>query len=67
MRTPRSILPKALRRAGKRPLELAWPKTARPPRRSFSKRQSQFLQRTFHEHWLRLGRQDKRARKAAAK
>lgn len=65
MTAPRSVLPKALRRDGKRRLRFSTlviasrPATARP-----SKRHLAWWQRTVHQHVERLRRQ--RARKAIA-
>jgi len=72
--TPRSVLPKALRRPipgvknrGQRRLRLSIVGlgVVRTGRR-FGKRKWAFLSRTSYEHWLRLGRQAKRAAKAQA-
>lgn len=60
MTPPRSVLPKALRRGGARPLRLVWPTHPRRIHRHLNKRQRTWLQRRAHELRLRLERQAKR-------
>jgi hypothetical protein len=66
MKVPRSVLPKALRRGGARPLRLTWPALpVRGPRKRLSKREWASLQRREHERLLRLVRRAKKAARAA--
>lgn len=66
-RAPHSVLPKALRRGGKRPLQLVWPAKPHRVHVQRSKREWAALQRRAHQiAGERARRAKKRARKGAA-